>query len=103
MVLRYHVSECVSVCWLLVTRESDLQTFFKFDQICKQYNIENFHYKSKVNGISRLGNNNKKVNDQIKEQVSHFNNLGNHIGYDKNVAIDVELTKFKMICGTISL
>ena len=42
------------------------------------------------------------INNQIVEQMSHFNNLGNDIGYDKNYDIDVTLGKFQMICGKIN-
>lgn len=42
------------------------------------------------------------INDQIMEQVNHFDNLGNDIGYDINYDIDVKFGKFRRICGKIN-
>ena len=41
------------------------------------------------------------INDQILEQVSHLNYLGNDTRCDRNYDIDVKLGKFHTICGTI--
>ena len=42
------------------------------------------------------------INDQILEQVSLFNNLGNYIGYDRNYDIAIKLDNFQRICGTVN-
>ena len=39
---------------------------------------------------------------EMVEQESHFINLGNDIGYDRNYDIDVKLGKFQTNCGTIN-
>ena len=38
--------------------------------------------------------------NQIIEQVSHFHDLGNDIGYDKKYVIDVKLGKVRTVCET---
>ena len=42
------------------------------------------------------------INNQILEQVNHFNYLVNDTGYHRNYDVDFKLDKFQTIYGTIN-
>lgn len=86
---------------LLFKPEFALQTYIvDLNKICEQYDTKLSTAKTKVMGFRGKEPVGTKfiISDQSIDHGSHFYNLGNHIGCDKDYSIDVKLGKFQKIC-----
>ena len=90
---------------IIQENEDDLQrSIYKLNQLCKEYNFHISLQKTKIMAFKGSVPIRSKIvlDDQVLEQISHFNYLGCDVTYLDNHEITNRVHKFQVICGCVN-